>query len=216
MNIELYTDGSATTIDKPGGWAYVLVIDGKKHSENNGYYSNATNNDMELQAVIEGLKAVQSFLTLYNIEHPRYPTNMQAEPTVTVKSDSQLILGWTSGQYAFKQQDKIEKYKELKALVGYTNAKTEWVRGHNGNEYNERCDKLANLARLQKQEEIKTKDAKERGDTLIGEKKKGVMCVWFKDVLKIIDLDKNIVEDYDRDRHGPRGSMFQILEDKKR
>ena len=216
MHIEVFTDGSATTADKPGGWAYVLVVDGKKYSEGNGYMPNATNNDAEMQAVIEGLKAALNFSdqivdTLSNLKL-RDTTAI----AVTVKSDSQLILGWTSGAWAFKQTEKFEKYKELRSLVGYTNAKTEWVRGHNGNEHNERCDKLANLARLQKQEEENRAEALAKGDTLIGTKKTGIMCVWYKDVLKIVDLDKNVVEDYNREKHGSRGSMLEVKEEKKR
>lgn len=216
MHIEVYTDGSATTADKPGGWGYVIVIDGKKHSEGNGHMPNATNNDAEMQAVIEGLKAALTIMdqpqdTLSNLK-----LSDLHKIAVTVKSDSQLILGWTSGQWAFKQTEKMEKYKELRSLVGYTNAKTEWVRGHNGHEHNERCDKLANLGRLQQQEKEDRAEALAKGDTLIGSKKTGIMCVWYKDVLKIVDLDKNVVEDYNREKHGTRGSMLEVKEEKKR
>lgn len=216
MHIEVFTDGSATTADKPGGWGYVLVVDGVKHSEGNGHMPNATNNDAEMQAVIEGLKAALAFSDQIVDTISNLKLSDTTKIAVTVKSDSQLILGWTSGVFAFKQQDKLEKYKELRALVGYTGAKTEWVRGHNGNEHNERCDKLANLGRLQKQEELDRKDAKDRGDTLIGTKKTGILCVWYKGVLKIIDLDKNVVENHNRDSHGARGAVLEIKEDKHR
>ena len=36
MKVEVYTDGSATTKDKPGGYGWVIVIDGKFHSEGSG------------------------------------------------------------------------------------------------------------------------------------------------------------------------------------
>jgi ribonuclease HI len=214
MKIEVYTDGSATTIDKPGGWAYVLVVEGQKKAECAGHMANATNNDAEMQAAIEGLAA--AFKYIIN-NTPDYRTS--TEPLgfeVYLVSDSQLILGWASGEYRFKQAGKIEKYYQLQELVRRLSAKTRWVRGHNGDEFNERCDQLANEARLGVQNKKEREEAKQRGETLIGTKKSGVMCVWYKNCLKVIDLETNVVENYDREIHGSRGSMLEIREDKSR
>ena len=57
MKIEVFSDGSATVPSKPGGWAWVMVVDGSKHSEGSGYSPNASNNDMELMSSIMGLAA---------------------------------------------------------------------------------------------------------------------------------------------------------------
>lgn len=211
MNIEVYTDGSATIADKPGGYAYVLVIDGKKYAECAGAMQNATNNDAEMQAAIEGLRAVHNFLT----EDTKEGTDL-SKYTVTVVSDSQLILGWIDGTYRFKQQDKLTKYGELRLLAHTLKAKTRWVRGHNGDEHNERCDKLANEARLSVTRKIEHQEKKEKGETLIGTKKSGTVCIWYKDVLKVIDLETNIIENYDRNVHGVRGSIMEIREEKSR
>jgi hypothetical protein len=137
-------------------------------------------------------------------------------PEVYLVSDSQLILGWASGEYRFKQAGKLEKYYQLQALVQKLRVKTRWVRGHNGDEFNERCDQLANEARLGVQNKKEREEAKERGETLIGTKKSGVMCVWYKNCLKVIDLETNVVENYDREIHGARGSMLEIREEKSR
>lgn len=137
MHIEVFTDGSATTADKPGGWAFVLVVDGAKHSEGSGYMPNATNNDAEMEAAIQGLKAA--------FELPKHPYTTLS--TIELVSDSQLILGWANGTKSFSQAKKIAKYKELKHYVYMTSASTRWVEGHTGNEFNERCDELANIAR---------------------------------------------------------------------
>lgn len=205
MNIEIYSDGSATTNDKPGGYAWVLIIDGQKHSEGSGYMANASNNDAELEAAIRGLNAVKSLCLI-----------TPAPITVTLVSDSQLVLGWANDRYVFRQQDKIEKYKQLKLLVFSMNVQTRWVEGHSGNEHNERCDKLANEARLGIQSKTDKAEAILEGKTLIGTKKIGVVGIWYKNVLKIISLEDNIIEDYDRSIHGPRGSMFEVREDKLR
>lgn len=218
MNIEVYTDGSATTSDRPGGWAFVVVIDGKKHFEANGYMPNASNNDAELEAAIQGLTYIKkeyiNLLYIPDKEPPpgQFPKNAE----ITLVSDSQLVLGWASGRYAFRQLDKMDKFKTLQLLVHSFNVKTRWVEGHSGDEHNERCDKLANEARLQISKQQEKVEALVSGETLIGTKKTGVVSIWYKGLLKIINLENNIIEDYNRDVHGSRGSMLEIREDKSR
>lgn len=209
MKIEVYSDGSATTKEKPGGWAYVICADGKKIAECAGHMTGATNNDAEMMAAIEGLYAV--------VKMSKDNAEMVIEE-VTLVSDSQLILGWTDGTYRFKQQDKhkISAFNKLRILANRLKVKTRWVRGHSGDEHNERCDKLANEARLGVSKKIKQEQAKITGETLIGTKKSGTICVWYKGVLKIIDLETNIVENYKREIHGSRGSMLEVKEEKSR
>ena len=72
------------------------------------------------------------------------------------------------------------------------------------------------MAKTEFEDKKLRKEAKENGKTLIGTKKTGVICVWYKDCLKVIDLSHNIVEDYVRDIHGPRGSALEIREEKTR
>lgn len=209
MNLELFTDGSATTSDKPGGWAYIIVKDSEKLAECVGSLQNATNNDAELEAVIQGLSAILRMI----MENPSaFPVNL----SVTLVSDSQLILGWVNGSFRFKQAEKLSKYEELKKLVKKLQVKTRWVRGHSGDEYNERCDRLANEARLSIVRKADRENKILSGDTLIGTKKSGTFCVWYKGALKVIDLESDIVETYDRQVHGPRGSILEIREEKNR
>lgn len=213
MNIDVYTDGSATTKEKPGGYGWVMVLDGTKYSEGSGHMPNASNNDAELEAAIQGLAAVLKFV---NASVQANMETSQVDFEVTLCADSQLILGWASGQYRFKQQDKLEKYGQLQFLAKRLSAKTRWVRGHSGDEHNERCDKLANEARLGVVKKKEKAAAIESGNTLIGTKKTGTLCVWYKNHLKVIDLDTNVIEDYDRTTHGPRGGVLEIREEKSR
>jgi ribonuclease HI len=213
MHIEAYSDGSATTSEKPGGWGYVLVIDGVKHSEGKGHMPGASNNDAEMEAAIQGLAAVLKYLNDWVTGEDGRPLGPLPDANVTLVSDSQLILGWASGVYRFKQADKYAKYKQLEFLVKRLDAKTRHVKGHSGDEHNERCDKLANLGRLQKEEELKSKPPEQ---TLIGTKKTGTLCVWYNGILKVIDLDSNVIENHDRITHGTRGGILEIREDKSR
>ena len=197
MRIEVYTDGSATTKNKPGGWAYVIVIDDTKYAECSGHLDSATNNDAELEAAIQGLGAVAELLTNNRISL-KLPALTTHSPLLSVFlcSDSELILGWASGRYNFKQAEKMDKYYSLQKLVNLLDVKTRWIKGHSGDEYIERCDKLANEARLGVNRNKDKADAILEGKTLIGTKKLGVICLWYKNCLKVVDFETNIIEDY--------------------
>jgi ribonuclease HI len=221
MQIQVFTDGSATTKDKPGGYAWVLVVDDKFHSEGYGHLEYSTNNDSELVAAIKGLEAVLKYidsnrqmLCAAGADDPQIDRLTDCD--VTLKSDSRLILGWSDGTYQFKQIDKIGLYEELRRLMRKLKAKTEWVKGHSGHPMNERCDELANMARLKLEKEKDKEEAKITGKSLIGKKKDGVVCVWYSGKLKVLDFLNNTIEDYDREEHGKRGSLLEIRGDKNR
>ena len=201
VNVQIYVDGSATISSKPGGFGWVLVIDGIKHSEGYGHIEFATNNDAELEAGIQGLVAVFKFITSDNI----------TEHQITLISDSQIVLNWASGTNRFKQKEKIKRYEALRALMVKMNVKTQWVKGHSGNIYNNQCDKLANMGR--KKQEIVEKKIEESNTSIgtsIGTRKDGVFSIWYKGTLKIIDLSNNIVDNYNKKYHGKRSSKMEI------
>jgi ribonuclease HI len=203
MNLDIYTDGSATVSTKPGGWAFVVVLDGQKIHEENGCAHNVTNNDMELQAIIQSL----IFLLKKKVNEPNF---LNPSVKITIYSDSQIALRWASGNGAFKQQSKMAKYITLQSLMERLKPDLQWIKGHSGNEFNERCDKLANEARkslIPDSVKVKKKSNK------IGDKFKGVMCVQYGSKIKLIDLDKNRIEDYNEKDHGIRTTDL-IWEDK--
>lgn len=199
MKIDVYTDGSATIATKPGGYGWVITVDDVKTDEGFGHIPLATNNDAELEAAIQGLVAVFKFMSTNGL--------LDRMVDVTLVSDSQIILNWASGAHRFKQVAKMNKYQALRALVQRMKVKTRWVEGHSGDEHNERCDKLANMGRKNQEKE----DRKiANPQTKIGNKKDGVTCFWYKGVLKVLDLQQNLVEDYDKELHGKRESKMEI------
>ena len=140
--IDVYTDGSGNTMESDGAWAYRLLINGKVVEEDAGYMPTATNNTAEVSAGIEGLKAVDRYIKANNI----------GENIVTLISDSQLTLCWATGKYKCKK-DHLKPYvRDLQVLTKSLGASTKWVKGHAGNEHNERCDELAKAARYGTQE----------------------------------------------------------------
>jgi ribonuclease HI len=218
MKIEIYTDGSATIASKPGGYGWVLVVDGVKASEGNGHIEKGTNNDAEMEAAIWGLVAAYKYVTANKIA--------LETGDVSLCSDSQITLGWANGTYRFKQEHKYTRFLALKELMVKLKAGTRWVRGHSGDENNERCDELANLGRLKMgpNDKLPVKKHGKRAKTekkeelpklgiekpKIGNKRRGTISLHYKNVLKIIDLDANMVEDYDESVHGKRESFIEV------
>lgn len=135
-NVEIYTDGACSGNPGIGGWASVLLYEQHK-KELYGNDKETTNNRMELTAVIEALKALKR------------PCN------VTLYSDSKYVIDSINKDWVYKwkannwiKSDRkpalnTDLWKELLALLEVHRVKFVWVKGHNGNEYNERCDELA-------------------------------------------------------------------------
>nr|WP_202890248.1 ribonuclease HI [Actinopolymorpha rutila] len=140
-HVELFTDGSCRPNPGPGGWAYVLRHPASgKTQERSGAAPEATNQRMELQAVIEGLAAL------------RRPS------AVDLTSDSQYVLrglrdwmprwkarGWRKADN--KPVENLDLWQRLDELVAPHDVRFHWIKGHSGHPENERCDELANAAR---------------------------------------------------------------------
>ena len=133
-NITLYTDGSGTINTLPGGWAAVLVC-GEHVKELSGGSNAASNNEMEITAVYEGLKAIKR----RSIE-------------VEIITDSEVVIHWLTRDTA----RKTDYAKRLCSAIDYLacdmdwTLRPTWVKGHSGNVYNERCDVLAGLERAKR------------------------------------------------------------------
>jgi len=132
MKITLYTDGAAKGNPGPGGYGVVL-LSGKHYKELNEGYRMTTNNRMELLAVIIGLEALKK-------------ENQQ----VQVFSDSKYVVdavekGWLLGweKKAFKGKKNPDLWKRFLIIYRKHQVKFNWIKGHAGNTYNEKCDELA-------------------------------------------------------------------------
>jgi ribonuclease HI len=130
--VEVWSDGSATTAENPGGWAFVVVVDGVKVYEASGGLQSCTNNVAELTAALEGLKHATA----------NYP-----QDDITLISDSMLVLNYTNGKWQCKKLHLAMLHANLRKLYTTFKVSTRWIRGHTGVEHNERCDQLAKAER---------------------------------------------------------------------
>lgn len=144
-SVELYTDGACSGNPGPGGWAYVLR-DGptKQVREGAGGQAMTTNNQMELQAVIEGLLALKRPCLVHLYADSQYVLN-------GLKS---WMAGWKKNNWRRKSGSKweavknVELWQQLDELVVLHRIEFHHVKGHSGHQENERCDELAVAASM--------------------------------------------------------------------
>ena len=134
--LDIYTDGACSGNPGKGGWGAVLVYKGAE-KEISGAEKQTTNNSMELTAVIKALLLLK-------------------EPCeVNLTTDSKYVCdavnkGWVYGwkKKGWIKSDKkpalnVDLWEELLEQLKIHDVTFNWVKGHNGHPYNERCDKLA-------------------------------------------------------------------------
>jgi ribonuclease HI len=136
QDVTIYTDGACKGNPGPGGWG-VLLQSGEVRKELFGGELNTTNNRMEIMAVIEALSALKRpcHVTLYlDSEYVR-------------KGITEWIAGWKARGWrtAAKAPVKnVDLWQRLDDLTQAHQIDWRWVRGHAGDEGNERADALAN------------------------------------------------------------------------
>ena len=131
-----YTDGGChANPGGPGGYG-AIVIDCATGEERefSASYQSTTNNRMEMMAVIVALQ------------------NIPAGSKVAVYSDSQYVVKTMNG--IFKKGKNSDLWSQIEAAATKKNIVWHWVPGHKGNEYNERCDRLATKALRNKKNRI--------------------------------------------------------------
>ena len=133
----IYTDGACSGNPGPGGWG-VLMQFGGAEKELFGGEPDTTNNRMELKAAIEALRAVK----------PGYKgkITLWTDSVYVMKGITEWIHGWK--KRGWKKSDKkpvvnADLWKELDIENAKWDVNWQWVKGHNGEEGNERADELA-------------------------------------------------------------------------
>lgn len=141
LNVDLYTDGACSYNPGPGGWGYLLICESKnKEKYDSGYKEHTTNNEMELTAVIEGIKAIKKSCNLTIYTDSAYVSNAFLQDWVS---------SWKNNGFRNSNKKEIankELWIELLSLLEAHNYKWVKVKGHADNKNNNFCDKLATNA----------------------------------------------------------------------
>lgn len=130
--ITIYTDGASRGNPGPGGFGTILMYKQHKKEISQGF-RRTTNNRMELLAVIRGLEALKG-----------------GGHRVTVYSDSKYVVDavkngwlWNWQKKGFKGKKNMDLWQQFIPLYKKHQVNFKWVKGHDGNYFNERCDQLA-------------------------------------------------------------------------
>lgn len=147
QKVEIYTDGACKgNPDGPGGYGVVLeYIDqnGIKHTkELSGGFDQTTNNRMEIMAAIVGLESLKRpcEVTLYS--DSQYLVNAIEKKWV----DKWKKQNWMRDAKKKISAKNIDLWIRLLKQLEIHEVYFQWVRGHNGQKQNERCDELATTA----------------------------------------------------------------------
>jgi ribonuclease HI len=137
--IQIYTDGCC--LRNPGGkggWAFVVVVEKKVIHTERGKSNSTTNNIMELMAIFKAYEWIES-------------ANLKGE-YIEIFSDSQYCVNslniwykkWIRTGFKNGTVKNLNLIKPLIEIRKKIRADLKWVKGHNGNIYNELADQLAN------------------------------------------------------------------------
>ena len=136
MTVVIHTDGACSGNPGPGGWGAVLAF-GDVVRELKGGEAHTTNNRMELTAAIEALNALKRPCTVELHTDSQYVKN----------GLTTWIKGWKRNGWRTADKKPVknaELWQALDEAVGRHEIVWHWVKGHNGDEMNERADRLAN------------------------------------------------------------------------
>ena len=136
----IYTDGACSGNPGPGGWAFILRhVPTGKTMERAGATLQTTNNQMELQALIEGLQSLQRHTRVHVVTDSTY-----LKQGLTEWIQNWKRRGWKrKTSNGLKPVKNVEQWQELDELTQVHDLSFELVRGHVGHPENERCDELA-------------------------------------------------------------------------
>ena len=143
----IYTDGGCEPNPGVGGWAAILIFNGKER-ELSGSDPETTNNRMEMTAAISGLEALKR------------PCNVQliTDSEYVKRGITEWLPGWKRRNWKRKGGPikNVDLWKELDDAAQRHDISWQWVKGHAGVHYNERCDTLASEAIAREKQSIRS------------------------------------------------------------
>ena len=136
--IKIYTDGSCLENPGNGGWAAIIIDDGKK-TQIKGSKKNTTNNQMELLAPIKALKKIPKGSKVQIFTDSKY-----------VKSGiTEWIHNWKKNGWKTADKQPVknkELWEELDLLANQFEISWNWVKAHSTDELNNEVDLIAREA----------------------------------------------------------------------
>ena len=133
--IKIYTDGSCIGNPGQGGWAAIILDEGKK-TKIKGSKKDTTNNQMELLAPIEALKKIPKGSKVQIFTDSKYVKSGITEWIHNWKKN-----GWKTANK--KEVSNKELWTELDQLNSEFEINWNWVKAHSTDKLNNEVDLLA-------------------------------------------------------------------------
>lgn len=133
--ITIYTDGACSGNPGPGGWGAVLTS-GKHEKEIFGGEKDSTNNRMELTAAIKALQIIKE----------RSHVDLYTDSTYVRDGITKWIFNWKKNGWKTANKKPVKNadlWQELDLTITKHEVHWHWVKGHAGDEGNEKADSLA-------------------------------------------------------------------------
>ena len=135
QTVTIFTDGACSFNPGPGGWAARLLYGDGRIEELGGFVPETTNNRMEMQAAIEGLKAAPSNVNITLVTDSEYLR----------KGITEWIHGWKRRGWRTAAKKPVLNQDLWRTLDQLNTPAIQWqyTQGHAGDPDNERCDQIA-------------------------------------------------------------------------
>ena len=134
--LDIYTDGACSNNPGPGGYGAVILFN-EHRKEISGGYELTTNNRMEMIAVIKALESLNEKCEVELYSDSKY---------VIESIEKGWVFNWEKKNWTRSKKEpvmNVDLWKEIIILIKIHSVKFIWVKGHNNNIENERCDFLA-------------------------------------------------------------------------
>jgi ribonuclease HI len=133
----VWTDGACQGNPGPGGWAAIVCLPDGSVTEHSGGLPHTTNNIMELTAALEGLRSLPGGGNVCVVTDSKYVSDGMTS----------WMAGWVRRGWKTAAGKPVKNQDVWRALATETerhaDVRWKWVKGHVGNELNERADVLA-------------------------------------------------------------------------
>ncbi len=134
--VTIYTDGACNPNPGPGGWAAILIYPGQTPKELSGSEPEATNNRMELFAAIKALQALKE----------PHRTTIYTDSSYLQEGMTVWVPSWEKHGWQSRKKNEVKNkdlWQTLAAELKRHQVEWRWLRGHAGDQWNERADYLA-------------------------------------------------------------------------
>jgi ribonuclease HI len=159
----IYTDGACSGNPGPGGWGTVVYFRDDGRHEMGGGEGHTTNNRMEMQAAVAALE-------FYVNSGQTQPIALYTDSEYVKNGITKWIRGWKSKGWKGSTGKPVLNQDLWEQLDALNSSRVDWryVRGHSGDEGNERCDTIARAYSHGRVPDLRSADSSNRRYCSVG------------------------------------------------